>query len=144
MAGEGPALPALREEARRLGLSEQVNFVGYLDRRNGLRDCYHAADAFVFASRTETQGLVLLEAMAQGVPVVALAAMGTRDIIMPQRGAVAAPDHVEGFAACLVGVLGDQSRRTALSAEARAFALEWSAAERAREVADIYRSLLAK
>lgn len=142
VAGEGPAMSALREEARRLGLEGQVKFVGYLDRQNGLRDCYHAADAFVFASRTETQGLVLLEAMAQGVPVVGLSAMGTRDIIMPQRGAVAAPDHVEGFAACLVGVLSDPSRRAALALEARDFALEWGAAERAREVADLYRSLL--
>lgn len=143
VAGEGPALPALRDDARRRGLSEQVNFVGYLDRKSGLRDCYAAADAFVFASRTETQGLVLLEAMAQGVPVVGLAAMGTRDIVMPQRGAVAAPDHVDGFAACLVGVLGDRSRRATLGAEARTFAQEWRAAERAREVADLYRSLLA-
>jgi len=144
VAGEGPALPALREEAQRLGLAEQVNFVGYLDRQSGLRDCYAAADAFVFASRTETQGLVLLEAMAQGVPVVGLALMGTIDIITPARGAVAAPDQVAGFADCLVGILGDSnvSRRAALAVEARAFALEWSAAERAREVAELYRSLL--
>ena len=144
VAGEGPALPSLREEARRLGLEGQVSFVGYLDRQSGLRDCYAAADAFVFASRTETQGLVLLEAMAQGVPVVGLAAMGTRDIISPERGAVAAPDEVDGFASCLVGVLSEPSRHAKLSAQAREFALEWSAAERAREVADLYRSLLTK
>ncbi len=142
VAGEGPALPVLRAEARKRGLSEQVNFVGYLDRNSGLRDCYHAADVFVFASRTETQGLVLLEAMAQGVPVVGLAAMGTSDIISPERGAVAAPDQVEGFAASLLGVLNDTNRRAALGLAARDFAREWGAAERAREVAGIYRSLL--
>lgn len=144
VAGEGPALPSLREEAQRRGLAEQVNFVGYLDRKSGLRDCYAAADAFVFASRTETQGLVLLEAMAQGVPVVGLAAMGTRDIISPERGAVAAPDDVAGFADCLIEVLSHPLRRAKLSANAREFALEWSASERAREVADLYQSLLAK
>ena len=144
IAGEGPALPALREEAQRKGLSEQVNFVGYLDRKSDLRDCYAAADTFVFASRTETQGLVLLEAMAQGVPVVGLAAMGTRDIIMPQRGAVAAPDDVGGFAACLVDLLSEPVRRAKLSANAREFALEWSALERAREVTNLYQSLLTK
>ncbi len=142
VAGEGPALPSLRTQAEKLGLAEQVNFVGYLDRNSGLRDCYHAADAFVFASRTETQGLVLLEAMAQGVPVVGLAAMGTREIIGPERGAVAAPDDVDGFAASLVGVLQDPTRRAALRPAARDFAREWGAAERAREVAGIYRSLL--
>jgi len=142
VAGEGPALPNLREQARRLGLGDNVNFVGYLDRHNGLRDCYHAADAFVFASRTETQGLVLLEAMAQGVPVVGLAALGTREIIAPERGAVAAPDDVAGFARCLVEVLREPSRQAALALEAQEFARQWSAAGRARELADLYRSLL--
>jgi 1,2-diacylglycerol 3-alpha-glucosyltransferase len=63
VAGEGPALPALRAQAARLGLGDSVRFTGYLDRhRDCLPDCYAAADVFVFASRTETQGLVLLEA----------------------------------------------------------------------------------
>ncbi|HVS03788.1 MAG TPA: glycosyltransferase, partial [Thermoanaerobaculia bacterium] len=70
LAGEGPALPALRRQAREMGVGANTLFVGYLDRRRELLDCYRAADAFLFASRTETQGLVLLEAMALGVPVV--------------------------------------------------------------------------
>ena len=65
IAGEGPAEASLRREAARLGLAARVHFVGYLDRKGALLDCYAAADAFVFASRTETQGLVLLEAMAR-------------------------------------------------------------------------------
>jgi len=142
VAGEGPALPALREQTEHLGLAGHVLFVGYLDRHSGLRDCYAAADAFVFASRTETQGLVLLEAMAQGVPVVGLAMMGTREIILPQRGAVAAPDDVAGFARCLVDVLHEPSRRAALALDAQQFARQWSAAARARELAELYQSLL--
>ena len=63
-------------------------FIGYLDRRDALLDCYCAGDAFVFASRTETQGLVLLEAMALGLPVVSTAVMGTRDILDARRGAL--------------------------------------------------------
>ena len=142
VAGEGPALPALHAEALRLGLAGHVLFVGYLDRHKGLRDCYAAADAFVFASRTETQGLVLLEAMAQGVPVVGLAEMGTREIILPERGAVAAPDDTAGFAACLHRVLSSPGRRMKLAAEARTIAMEWSAATRARELAELYQSLI--
>ena len=68
IAGEGPARESLRELAARLGVAAAVHFVGYLKRDTELLDCYAAADAFVFASRTETQGLVLLEAMAQGAP----------------------------------------------------------------------------
>jgi 1,2-diacylglycerol 3-alpha-glucosyltransferase len=68
IAGEGPALPALRREVAGRRLDGNVRFVGYLDRGGPLLDCYRSANAFVFASRTETQGLVLLEAMALGLP----------------------------------------------------------------------------
>jgi 1,2-diacylglycerol 3-alpha-glucosyltransferase len=68
IAGEGPAREHLQSLVARLGLSNDVQFIGYLDRERGLADCYAAADVFVFASRTETQGLVLLEALAQGRP----------------------------------------------------------------------------
>jgi glycosyltransferase involved in cell wall biosynthesis len=60
-----------------------VLFIGYLERETELLDCYRAGDAFVFASSTETQGLVLLEAMALGVPVIAPAILGTKDILSP-------------------------------------------------------------
>ena len=66
IAGEGPARGHLQRLASQLGLERNMLFLGYLDRRNALLDCYCAGDAFVFASRTETQGLVLLEAMALG------------------------------------------------------------------------------
>jgi 1,2-diacylglycerol 3-alpha-glucosyltransferase len=60
IAGEGPARESLTRLARELGVAEAVRFIGYLDRRTDLPNCYAAGDAFVFASRTETQGLVLL------------------------------------------------------------------------------------
>lgn|GEM_PF-3174869 len=78
IAGEGPARRRLEAMGVELGLHEQLLFVGYLNRDGDLEDCYRAGDGFVFASRTETQGLVLLEAMALGVPVVSTAVMGTR------------------------------------------------------------------
>ena len=90
VTGEGPALRALQEQASALGLDGFVRFIGYLDRHTELHDRYRAADVFVFASRTETQGLVLLEAMALGTPAVALAEMGTCDIL-EGRKAVASP-----------------------------------------------------
>jgi len=143
IAGEGPALPELRHRVVRLGLGRHVMFVGYLDRKTELPDCYAAADVFVFASHTETQGLVLLEAMAAGLPVYGLARMGTRDIIEPERGAIAAPGDAEAFGLGLAALLSDTRRREAMSSEARRFAAEWSSTERARHLADLYRSLAA-
>ncbi|MCX8087518.1 MAG: glycosyltransferase [Rhodocyclaceae bacterium] len=139
VAGEGPALPALRREANALGISRQVRFVGYLDRQTELPDCYAAADLFVFASRTETQGLVLLEAMAAGLPVLALAALGTREIIEPRRGALPAPEDPEAFGQLMAAMLNDPSRRAAMADEARAFAREWTTEACARRLANVYR-----
>ncbi|HEX5394275.1 MAG TPA: glycosyltransferase [Rhodocyclaceae bacterium] len=144
IAGEGPALPALQKQVQQLGIEDQVRFIGYMDRENELPACYSAADVFVFASKTETQGLVLLEAMAAGLPAYSLAEMGTKDILDPAvgaRGAIIAKDDVAAFADGLHALLQDRPRLQQLSIEARAWAEEWSAPQRARQLAELYRSL---
>ena len=142
ITGRGPAEKALRRQAEALGLGECVRFLGYLDRQQQLPDAYAAADVFAFASRTETQGLVLLEAMAMGLPVVALAAMGTRDILAPGRGGLAAPDDVGGFAEVLVRVLVDAELRARLALDARDYARDWADDRMATRLAALYRTLL--
>ncbi len=141
VTGEGPALPTLRREAAGLGLVDSVRFLGYLDRQSELPDCYAAADLFVFASRTETQGLVLLEAMAMGLPVVALSAMGTRDILEPGRGCLRPPEDVHAFAEAIVKVVTDEELRPLLVEQARDYAGEWSDAAMAARLAELYRSM---
>ena len=140
-AGEGPALNDLKARARALGLDEQVIWVGYLDRSTELRDCYAAADVFAFASRTETQGLVLLEAMAMGVPVVALSSMGTTDIVGSGIGAVTPRDDIDDFAAQLLDLIRNPDRREKLSIEAVAYARQWSEDSSAAKMAALYRDL---
>ena len=142
IAGEGPALPALRRQAAALKLDDHVRFVGYLPRDGGLRDCYAAADVFSFASLTETQGLVLLEAMAIGLPVLAIAALGAAEIILPERGAIAAATTPEAFAAQLVALLEEPARLSAMAGEAVAFAREWNAAAQGARLAALYRKLV--
>jgi 1,2-diacylglycerol 3-alpha-glucosyltransferase len=144
VAGEGPALSSCKAHVRSLGLAQQVRFVGYLSRERELLDCYRAGDVFVFSSKTETQGLVLLEALALGVPVVSTAHMGTADIVNPQRGAYAAPDDEEQFARIVVELLSDPQRRAAMSAEARAYAATWSAVAMAGRLADLYAAVIAQ
>lgn len=141
IAGEGPALNDLKAQVAHLGMQDCVRFVGYLDRRRELPDCYAAADVFVFASRTETQGLVLLEAMAAGVPVIALAEMGTIDILAPGRGAFAPPDDCAYFGTMLGHFLGRPAAWQHLRDEAPAYASEWSDAAMAKRLAAFYRQL---
>ncbi|HRH80665.1 MAG TPA: glycosyltransferase [Thiobacillaceae bacterium] len=144
IAGEGPAERDMHKEARHLNITERVHFLGYLDRQRELPDCYRAADVFVFASRTETQGLVLLEAMAQGTPVVALAEMGTKDILLEGEGCRIAPDDVDSFARLVDEVLTDPAQHARLSERARAHAGLWSAAHMAERMSGLYADLAAQ
>jgi len=142
VAGEGPALPHLRRVVADRGLQGHVQFIGYLERKIDLPACYAAADAFVFASRTETQGLVILEAMAAGLPVVALAAMGTIDILGARRGAAVPADNPAAFSLALAEVLGDPALRQRLANEGRHYAAEWSDDALAGRMADLYRQIV--
>lgn len=142
ITGEGPALSALHREAETLGLADAVRFVGYLDRKQELPDCYNAANAFVFASRTETQGLVLIEAMAAGTPAIALSIMGTADILAPRRGALVAEDDEADFAAKIVTLIDDPALQQKLADEARVYAAEWSAPAHAESLQNLYTQLI--
>ncbi len=141
IAGEGPAREGLQQQVASLGLASHVRFAGYLDRDTALLDCYAAADVFAFASRTETQGLVLLEAMAQGAPVVSTAELGTRSILLPASGAQVVPEERAVFAAAVVRVLGDRELRAELAGRGRAYARGWSSAVMARRLAELYGTL---
>ena len=141
IAGEGPAREPLRQLVARLGLEKDVHFAGYLDRNTGLLDCYAAANVFVFASRTETQGLVLLEAMAQGAPVVSTAELGTRSVLKAGCGALVVEEQLQPFTAAVVQVLQDAALRSDLAERGRTYARTWSSAIMARRLADLYESL---
>ena len=142
IAGEGPALPSLKQRARALGIEANVLFVGYLDRDTELRDCYRAGNVFVFSSRTETQGLVLLEALALGIPVVSTAVLGTRDVLLDAQGAVVVPEEVERFADAVESVIDDPVRHAELSQGALADAEGWSAEAMTRRLLALYQSLV--
>jgi glycosyltransferase involved in cell wall biosynthesis len=141
IAGEGPAREALRQMVASLKLESDVLFAGYLDRNTSLLDCYAAADVFAFASRTETQGLVLLEAMAQGAPVVSTAELGTRSILKPACGALVVTEERDEFATAVIRVLQDTNLRKELGERGRAYAKTWSSAIMARRLADLYDAL---
>jgi glycosyltransferase involved in cell wall biosynthesis len=142
ITGEGPARKSLELEAGELGLGANIMFIGYLDRHTELNSCYRAADIFVFSSRTETQGLVLLEAMAQGVPLVSTAELGTRDVLREGLGVWIAQEDVTEFSGKVVKLLGDAQAREDLGNAGRAYALEWSASKQAQRLLCFYQSVL--
>lgn len=141
IAGEGPAERHLRHRAAAMNLESSIQFVGYMRRDGTLQDAYRAADLFVFASRTETQGLVLLEALALGTPVVALGAMGTLDVLDPQGGCVIAPDHPAQFAAALSELLGTPALQIERAQQAVRYADSWSSKQKTALLIDRYTQL---
>jgi glycosyltransferase involved in cell wall biosynthesis len=142
IAGEGPALNNIKLLAQKLKLDKNVLFVGYLNRDSDLLDCYQAGDAFVFASKTETQGLVLLEAMALGVPVVSIAHLGTQDILGSQRGALVAEDNIDDFSAKVIRLLSDIQLRMHLGQDGKQYAAEWAADRLADTLSVLYQRLM--
>jgi glycosyltransferase involved in cell wall biosynthesis len=143
ITGEGPALETLQSLVNSIGLSNNVRFIGYLDRDGELENCYCAADLFIFASRTETQGLVLLESMAMGTPVVSTAVMGTSEVLSDGQGCIVAEEELIDFSSKVIGLLNDERHRNELTISAKKYAEQWTAPAMAQKMADFY-SLVSK
>ncbi|HED36186.1 MAG TPA: glycosyltransferase family 4 protein [Gammaproteobacteria bacterium] len=142
IAGDGPAMSDLKSTARSGGLQNAVKFIGYQDHKHELPGCYAAANVFVFASRTETQGLVLLEAMAAGLPVIAFSEMGTEDILKHKRGCLIPPYDAEKFGNEIAGVLNSREMQQQLSDAAKDYARTWSDDITSKHLATLYKSLI--
>ncbi len=139
VAGEGPAERSLHQLTTTLKIEDNVHFIGYLDRNTALNDCYKSADAFVFSSKSETQGLVLLEAMAQGTPVVAIAELGTASILIEGEGALIAPDNEKVFADKVAQLIENRQERDRLGQRAKDYVLrQWTAEVQAKRMVDFY------
>jgi glycosyltransferase involved in cell wall biosynthesis len=103
--GTGPSEQAIRDIFARAGMEERLHIAGILQRQR-LADALHAMDVFAFASTSETQGMVLTEAMAAGLPVVALDAPGAREVVRDtQNGRLLAEASPAAFGAALQWVV---------------------------------------
>lgn len=135
--GDGPYRVALQKHATSLGLGAECLFSGYVP-RDDLPSIYPLADVFVFPSKTETQGLVTIEAMICGTPVVAIGEMGTADVMNGDNGGFMVPDDVEQFTGRVLELLGDKELRAAKSAEAREYAQLWTVEGMTHKLLRIY------
>ncbi len=118
IAGDGPELPAFKRRA-----TGEVRFLGNLHRHNALPQLYSSADAFVFASETETLGLVVTEAMASGLPVLAAPAGGVADNLRHgQNGLAFTPGDAAALAQLMARIVEDAELRRRLAVGARAWA----------------------
>lgn len=89
--GDGPAGEELKKEAKRLKIEDNLIFTGNVPNAC-IPDYLAAADLFLFTSKSETQGIVILEAMASGLPVAAVDATGVRDVVVSGRNGMLCPE----------------------------------------------------
>jgi 1,2-diacylglycerol 3-alpha-glucosyltransferase len=138
VVGDGPWREELKEVFVRHGVADRLLLAG---KRTGrvLREAYRAMDVFAFASQSETQGMVVAEAMAAGVPVVALNASGVREVVSDEKNGFLLPARAtaEAFADALARSLTGE-RREKLSRGAHATAAEFSREQSARRALAFY------
>ncbi|MBI4333364.1 MAG: glycosyltransferase [Chloroflexi bacterium] len=138
VAGDGPQREFLKKYALTLGIAPFVTFAGCLQRRE-LVDLYKQS-LFVFASKTETQGLVLEEAMMAGAAVVAIGIMGPRDIITSGKTGILVGEDENEFARACARLLQDGDERRRLGTAAREWARSQSSQVSTGRLLDIYSS----
>lgn len=141
VVGGGPEAAALREHASRLGIAEVVHFAGLLTHQKAL-ECMAAADLFLFASQTETQGLVITEAMAAGVPVVAVAAGGVADTIRSGETGVLVPPSADALAESALRLLESPALREEIRVHARSAVTDYAPEALSHRLIELYRSLM--
>ena len=141
LVGDGPEKERLMDKVNMLGLADTIIFTGNLAPHEVVR-CYLAADLFVFASTSETQGMVLLEAMAGGCPVVAVRASGVYDLVKDGANGFAVAESTEAWAVKIVQVMEDNHLLSTMSANSREFADTYSVEKITERVLKLYRRVL--
>lgn len=137
LLGEGPEQEALKIYSEELGLADRVEFVGRVP-FDDIPGYLKAADLFCFASITETQGLVTMEAIAAGLPVVAVNATGTKDVIDHGQQGLLTPNDSQALAQAIGQVLDDEALKNRFKAAAWQKAQQFEMKRQAQKLVEVY------
>lgn len=144
IVGSGDARDDMLGALQRHAPEQQIRLAGKLTGRD-LADAYAAMDCFVFASQSETQGLVIAEAMAAGKPVVALDGPGVREILRDgENGFLLEADATpQGFAFIIGKIIGDPKLSKHMAEKARQTAEDYSKDRCIQRLLDLYQHVIA-
>lgn len=137
MIGDGPEMAALQTLANELGIRERVTFTGKLP-FSEVAGYLKAADLFGFASVSETQGVVTMEAMAAGLPVVAVDASGTRDIVEDGKQGLLVANDPQALAEAAIQVIESPEMMQRFSQQALEKAKTFEAGHQAKKLIRVY------
>ncbi|AOY86750.1 glycosyl transferase family 1 [Marinobacter salinus] len=142
MIGDGHQRDRLQQKINDLNLQEHFNLVGAVPPEE-MAIWYRLGDVFLFASKSETQGMVILEAMAAGLPVVAVRSSGIDDVIRHGFNGFKTPEKQTQWVEEVKRLLEDDELRQEMAGRALAFAKDFSVEQFARDVRAIYANTLA-
>ena len=137
LIGEGDERKSLQKLARDLGVSDKVEFTGIVPYEE-VPAHLKAANLFCFASVTETQGLVTMEAMAADLPVVAVEATGTNDAVEAGRDGILTENNVDALAQGLAQVIDNQELMVQLKEAAQRRAADFDMVRQAERLIAVY------
>ncbi len=141
LVGKGPQENYLRKLCREMGIEDKVTFTGVLPRQN-IVHCYASADLFVFPSVTETQGLVIGEAKAAGLPVVAIRAFGPAETVMHGEDGFLTDLSPSSFVTAILDLLENKELYDRMSKQAYKNVAHISSSYCAEKMLDVYRELI--
>jgi glycosyltransferase involved in cell wall biosynthesis len=139
--GSGPDLDYFKEEADGRGVADHCVFTGYMERKD-LALAYGISEIFVFPSLTETQGLVTLEAMFSGVPVVAIGEMGTIMVMGGDNGGFMVKNDPREFTRRVLELMEDRELYDRKVLEAKEHARFWSIDVITQRLEGIYEKII--
>ncbi len=141
LVGKGPQEESLRKMSKQMGLEDKVIFTGVLP-RHVIVNCYASADLFVFPSVTETQGLVIGEAKATGLPVVAIRAFGPAEMVAHNEDGILTDPSQPAFTEAIMTLLRDQKLYNSMSKKALENATRISSRQCAEQMIQVYQDLI--
>lgn len=141
--GSGPYVEELQSLAAERGLSDSVVFTGYVP-SDELVYFYKIASVFTFPSKTETQGLVTVEAMLAGLPVVAIGILGTVDVMQGDHGGFMVKEDSDEFSEKVLSLLKNEKLRKEKSAEALDWAQKWKISSLTPRLVGCYQKAIEK
>ncbi|NLZ93235.1 MAG: glycosyltransferase family 4 protein [Firmicutes bacterium] len=141
IVGDGPEREALQSQAQEMGLAPHIIFTGSMPRELVI-NCYAGADLFVFASTTETQGLVLGEAKAAGLPCVAVKALGASEMVKDGVDGFLTDLSLDEFSDRVLQLLEDEELLRCMSANCLVTVQEVSSISMAKKLLTAYEELI--
>ncbi len=139
--GEGPNRAEYEEMVKKIHMENEIFFIGGIANEK-LPDYYRAADLFLFASKTETQGIVIIETMAAETPVIAVKATGVSDIVKDGINGYLTKEDVSDFAEHIDLVMTQPSLLKELEKSAFETAYSYSQTKVAKRAAIMYQSII--